>query len=320
MSASARSVRSSAPARTVEKLCALTVKPGYDSSVGYFQTNNGIEKSKYWKCLQVPNEYRYINDYGIQDKMAEGKYAAICSTGHIIDWKDSHDDLIRQNGCHTCGNTIHRTCPNCGDNTVYAFKHKKQDGSTFWQTDDYCRSCKEAFPWGPGKIGQFLHEKGIQLGSTKQKPYPRGAILTPAIREHLTNTNYGNEVIDKIREGDKCYQNSLWHPALAMYVHALEWTIITYLEDQENVDIIRKERDGTRFNLAGRSPNLLEVLTDKVTLDQKLIERIEDINRAERRWMAHHRTGEVLQDEVDSVRSRLGVLLAVLFENNGGNQ
>lgn len=173
---------------------------------------------------------------------------------------------------------------------------------------------------GPGKIGQFLHEKGIQLGSTKQKPHPRGTIPTPAIREHLTNTNYGNEVIDKIREGDKCYQNSLWHPALAMYVHALEWAIITYLEDQEDVDIIRKERDGTRFNLAGRSPSLLEVLTDKVTLNQKLMERIEDINRAERRWMAHHRTGEVLQDEVDSVRSRLGVLLAVLFENNGGNQ
>lgn len=35
-----------------EKLCALTVKPGYDSSVGSSQTKNGIEKSKYWKCLQ----------------------------------------------------------------------------------------------------------------------------------------------------------------------------------------------------------------------------------------------------------------------------
>ena len=59
---------------------------------------------------------------------------------------------------------------------------------------------------------------------------------------------------------------------------------------------------------------MLDVLTDKVTLDQKIIERIEDLNKTERRWMAHHRSGQVLRDEVESVRSRLGVLLGTLFE------
>lgn len=62
------------------------------------------------------------------------------------------------------------------------------------------------------------------------------------------------------------------------------------------------------------SPNLLDVLTDYVTLDQKTINRIEDLKRAERRWMAHHKSGEVLRDEVESVRSRLGVILTRLFD------
>lgn len=246
--------------------------------------------------------------------MAEGKYAAICSNGHLLDWKDNHEDLIDQSGCQHCGKPIHRTCPNCREQTVFAFRETHEDGTHDWSFDDYCRSCEEAFPWGPGKVTQFLHSKGVTLGSSSSKPSPRETILTYSVRQQLQNAKYGKEVIDKIEDGDKCYENQLWHPALSMYVHAFEWAIITYLEDAEDVDIIEKERDSTRFNLAGRSPNLLDVLTDKVTLDQKMIERIEDMNRAERRWMAHHRSGQVLRDEVESVRSRLGVLLGTLFE------
>jgi hypothetical protein len=247
--------------------------------------------------------------------MAEGYYAAICSNGHILDWKDDHDDLIGQAGCQHCGNPIHTVCPNCEQETVFAYKITYDDGSYEWRKDDYCRSCENAFPWGPGRVTQFLHSKGVTFGSSDSSPSPRETILTYQIREHLGETKYGNEVIGKIEDGDDCYKTELWHPALSMYVHAFEWGIITYLEDAEGVDIIEQERDGTRYNLAGRSPSLLDVLTDKVTLDQKMIERIEDLNRAERRWMAHHRSGQVLRDEAESVRSRLGVLLGTLFED-----
>lgn len=245
--------------------------------------------------------------------MTELKFAAICSNGHILDYKDSHENLASQPGCHKCGQPLHTVCPNCKNETVLIQRVEQEDGSYQLYSDDYCRSCNEAFPWRPGKVEQFLHDKGITLGSSSSPPTPRETILTYSIRENLSETKYGPEVIRQIKDGDECYQNQLWHPALAMYIHGFEWAMIAYLQDEEGLDVIEKEREGTYYNLAGQSPNLLDVLTDYVTLDQKTIDRIEDLNRAERRWMAHHKSGEVLRDEVESVRSRLGVLLTRLY-------
>lgn len=242
------------------------------------------------------------------------KLAAICSTGHIIDYKNSYEDLTSQPGCQKCGKPLHTVCPNCENETVLVQKIEQKDGSYRLRRDDYCRSCNEAFPWGPGKVEQFLHDKGISLGSSSSTPSPRETILTRSIREQLSQSKYGPEVIRQIKDGDQCYKNQLWHPALSMYIHGFEWAMIAYLQDEEGFDVVEKERQGTYFNLAGQSPNLLDVLTDYVTLDQKTIDRIEDLNSAERRWMAHHKSGEVLRDEVESVRSRLGVLLTQLFD------
>jgi len=101
-----------------------------------------------------------------------------------------------------------------------------------------------------------------------------------------------------------------------MYVHAYEWTIIAYLEHSEDVNIIEREQKGqdVYYSLAGRSPSLLDELTNHLNLDQKMISRIEGMNRAERRWMAHHKSGETLQQEVDAIRARLATLLGVLFD------
>lgn len=247
--------------------------------------------------------------------MVELKYAAICSNGHILDYKDEHENLASQPGCQKCGKSLHTICPNCEERSVLVLMAKREDGSYSFQKDDYCRACNEAFPWGPGRFTQFLHDKGIPLDSSSSNPSPRETILTHSIQEELSQSKYGSEVIKQIKDGDKCYKNQLWQPALAMYIHGFEWTIIAYLQDRESLDVVEKEREGTYYNLAGQPPNLLDVLTDYVTLDQKTIDRIEDLNRAERRWMAHHKSGEVLRDEVESVRSRLGVLLSRLFGN-----
>ncbi|MCT9096972.1 DUF2321 domain-containing protein [Haloarchaeobius sp. HME9146] len=239
--------------------------------------------------------------------------AAICSNGHIIDWKADHSNLVNQAKCQHCGKDVHDDCPACEAKSVLAWRETHQDKSDDWRAEDYCRSCGEAFPWGPDRITQFFKGKGISF-SGPPNPSPRERILPHPTREQLVEMKYGKEAIEHINDGDKCYKKELWRPALAMYIHAFEWVMIAYLEDREGFDVVEKERNGQKFNLAGRTPNLLAVLTDKVTLDQKTIERIEDMNRAERRWMAHHRSGEVLRDEVDSVRSRLGVLLSVLFD------
>jgi hypothetical protein len=251
--------------------------------------------------------------------MPELKFASICSNGHILDYKDSHENLVRQSGCQKCGKPLHTVCPNCENETVLIQRVEQEDGSYNLYLDDYCRACNAAFPWGPGKIEQFFHDKGITFDSSSSPPTPRETILTYPIRSSLSETKYGPEVIRQIKDGDKCYQNQLWHPALAMYIHGFEWSMIAYLQDNEEFDVIEKEREGTYFNFAGRSPNLLEVVTDYVTLDQKTIDRIEELNRSERRWMAHHKSGEVLRDEVESVRSRLGVLLNRLFDEENSN-
>lgn len=245
--------------------------------------------------------------------MAEYKYGAVCENGHLIDYKENQEDLVEQPKCQNCGSKVLRICPNCQEYPLLVRKVTLEDGSYDYRLEDYCRSCGDALPWGPDKVTQFLHNKGISLGSSSSGPTPRETILSHSIRETLNDIKYGGEVIKQVKDGDKCYNNKLWHPALSTYIHAFEWGIIAYLENEENIDIIEQERNGTYYNLAGRSPNLLDVLADHVTLDQKTIDRIEDLNRAERRWMAHHKSGEVLRDEVDSVRSRLGVLLETLF-------
>ncbi|WP_276246171.1 hypothetical protein [Haladaptatus sp. YSMS36] len=104
---------------------------------------------------------------------------------------------------------------------------------------------------------------------------------------------------------------------MVMYIHAYEWLVIAYLEDREDVDIIDREQSGQEvyYSLAGRSPSLMDELTNHVNLDQKMISRIESMNRAERRWMAHHKSGETLKQDVDAVRARLAKLLGSLFDD-----
>ncbi|MCU4753412.1 hypothetical protein OB919_15720 [Halobacteria archaeon AArc-curdl1] len=126
---------------------------------------------------------------------------------------------------------------------------------------------------------------------------------------------YGEEVVNHVREGDKCYKNRLWQSALAAYIHAFEWASIAYLEEEAGLDIIERERDGVYYNFAGGRHSLLDELTSHVEIDQKTLSKIQSMNRAERRWMAHHKSGNTLQKEVDALRARLNQFLKTLFDH-----
>jgi len=132
-------------------------------------------------------------------------------------------------------------------------------------------------------------------------------------RQFLKEIKYGSEVISHVQEGDQCYRNSLWHSALTCYIHGFEWTAIAYLEFTTAVDIIEEEQNGNYYNFAGGRNSILDELTEHANLDQKTISKIESMNRAERRWMAHHKSGQTLQDDVDQIRSRLSELVETLF-------
>ena len=149
-------------------------------------------------------------------------------------------------------------------------------------------------------------EEGIQPSDS---PDPT---LDEKTHSLLNSIDYGHEIIQHSQDGDICLEKGLHQLALSSYIHAIEWTIIAYLKTDE-LDIIEKEKDGTYYNLAGGRNSLLEEVNERAGLDQKTTSQLRSFNRAERRWMAHHKSGEILPEEIEAVRARLRSLVEKLF-------
>jgi hypothetical protein len=139
-------------------------------------------------------------------------------------------------------------------------------------------------------------------------------LVSDDIEKELSKSRHGDEVIKQIEDGDACVMNDLLQPALGSYIHAVEWAFIAYLESKQGLDIIQKEQQGgTYYNLAGGHHSLLEEVQKHVDLDQKVVDSITTINQAERRWMAHHKSGRTLSYDALGLRSRLRTILEELF-------
>lgn len=141
-------------------------------------------------------------------------------------------------------------------------------------------------------------------------------ILTQDHYAKLSSTDYGHEVIHHAEDGDTCVESGLLHLALSSYIHAIEWTAICYLKEQ-GIDIIQKEQEGDFYNFAGGRNSILDELREHSNIDQKTATQLESMNRAERRWMAHHKSGDVLPEEVEAIRARLRSLIRDLFLTGG---
>ncbi|MDS0297774.1 hypothetical protein NDI76_03375 [Halogeometricum sp. S1BR25-6] len=130
----------------------------------------------------------------------------------------------------------------------------------------------------------------------------------------LNEIKYGNEVLTHLSDGDQCFDSELLYPALSSYIHAIEWAAIAYLQSEADIDVIEEETEGNRlYYFAGRDDSVISQLKKSATVDQKTLSRIEEMNRTERRWMAHHKSGDILHSEVVSIRERLLKLLEQLF-------
>lgn len=243
--------------------------------------------------------------------MTTAKFATVCANKHIRDLGDEQSELNTiQRHCSECGEKVHQACPNC-ENPIPVRKESTDEGATYWNVPRFCFNCGEAYPWGPSRIGQWL--EGVADAMNQSNPRPNRTILSNQTREILEATKYGDELIKHVQDGDSCYRNQLWFPALTMYIHAFEWAAITFLEAKGDLDIIEKERQGTNYYLAGGHHNLLDELDEHVEIDQKTLSQIASVNRLERRWAAHHKSGETLRQEVDAVRARLGKFIELLF-------
>lgn len=98
-----------------------------------------------------------------------------------------------------------------------------------------------------------------------------------------------------------------------MYVHAIEWAAITFLEAQAGLDIIEKEREGVDYYLSGGERSIVDALSEHEDVDPRTVTVIKSMNRLERRWVAHQKSGDTDQSDLDAVRGRLKILVNSLF-------
>lgn len=237
---------------------------------------------------------------------------AVCEDGHIRVIEAEYEDIEHDPYCRKCGNRLHSVCPNCNNATIKLDGYTREDGSPYWRVQEYCHNCGKAYPWGPSRFTEVTREIAKRLPEPKDTG-PSGLVYTNPQQKFLEQTKYGPEIIKHVREGDQCYRNKLWHSALTSYIHGYEWTAIAYLKSSTDVDIIEQERSGNYYNFAGGRNSILDELTEYAEIDQMTVSKIESMNRAERRWMAHHKSGETLQDDVDQIRTRLGEFIEKLF-------
>lgn len=134
--------------------------------------------------------------------------------------------------------------------------------------------------------------------------------LDAEMRAMFEKLKYGNKVIMHVDEGHSCVKNDLFHSALNSYVHAIEWAIICYLENEEDKDIIEEEKEQDE-NYTFHE--LVKELEGSINLSQKTENKLENMNSAERRWIAHHKTGRIAPSDVSNVKERFEILVDELF-------
>ncbi|QCC50164.1 hypothetical protein DV733_02480 [Halapricum salinum] len=97
--------------------------------------------------------------------------------------------------------------------------------------------------------------------------------------------------------------------ALNCYILCIEWLIITHLKREGRRDVIEEEKEegGEYYR------ELVRELKDDEYVSQKTFEKLDEMNSVERRWMAHHKSGELAETDVRNVRDRLEILIRELF-------
>lgn len=161
------------------------------------------------------------------------------------------------------------------------------------------------------EIKHLMGRMGIEA---IRRPYTEAELLEPTLREthrdELEESRYGTTAIQYIDEADKCFQRDYFHASLNCYVLGIEWVIISYFDLKVNRDIIEEEQDmQTGYYFGG----LVEELEKEGVTSQVTIEKLDEIGDTERHWMAHHKFGEIPQDEIRPIKRRLGVLLDEIF-------
>lgn len=186
-----------------------------------------------------------------------------------------------------------------GRNPIFPF-YQREEGSTLKDRDNL------------SDLKKFSEDILQEVPDSRDRDTPTIQLSSELI-EDLNATNWGSEVLSHLEDGNNCIRAGLYHPALNSYIHGIEWAIITYLEDKEGIDIIKQENNGNYYNFAGGKNNLLDEISKYKEISQKTQSKLRNMNSAERRWSAHHKSGELSDTEVIAVQERLEILIREVF-------
>jgi len=155
-----------------------------------------------------------------------------------------------------------------------------------------------------------------------RRPYTEAEVIAPTLndtqREHLATTDYGQTALEYIEEADKCLQHNLFRSALNCYVLGIEWVIISHLERDHDRDVVSNELDNPDDPDMGYM-NLVDLLMSHSDIPQKTYSKLKSINYAERRWIAHHKSGSLTESEVVNIKDRLQILIQEINTNSNLN-
>lgn len=146
-------------------------------------------------------------------------------------------------------------------------------------------------------------------------PYTEAESLDTRLSEETVNQlnehQYGRTAVQYVNEGDQCLQQNLLHAALSCYIQAIEWVILHYKVMADEGDLVEQQQKGEIGPVY--FSDLVDELREATAASQKTISKLENFNRAERRWMAHHKSGDLQRQDVENVRSTLLRLSDELF-------
>lgn len=179
----------------------------------------------------------------------------------------------------------------------------------FYSTKDtyYCKNLKDDAD-NYNKLLNFL-DGAIRWFELARSP----KILQVDLNQfnHLNNYEYGEEVLKHLQDALKCVEHNLLHPALNSFMHAIEWALIMGLK-AKGKDIIDEEHRGKKLYYL---KNLIDEAHKFGLISDKTKDRLDDFNRKHRRWTAHHKTGEIIEDDVKLVINLFEVLIAEIEKN-----
>lgn len=160
----------------------------------------------------------------------------------------------------------------------------------------------------------------LELEPTKG-PYTEAETLDSRLSEQsieeLEKHGYGRTAVQYIHEGDRSLQQNLLHAALSCYIQGIEWVILHYKITEDDEDLVKEQQENERGPVY--FTDLVDEVSDEAIASQKTISKLESFNRAERRWVAHHKSGQLEKQDVENVRSTLLRLTEEIFKNSSSN-